>query len=85
MEHIKIDKKNLFSEVFFAIKEQYSKVTKAPRFVKTGFFVFYIYLLFYIYYIIHCKIKRNNHQVPEIVRVPENKKNPKKIRIKIYK
>ena len=49
----------------------------------------YIYLSIYIYiyinYIIHCKIKRDNHQVPKIVRVPGNKTNPKKIRIKIYK
>ena len=33
----------------------------------------------------HCKIKRENHQVPKTVRVPGNKTNPKKIRIKIYK
>ena len=26
----------------------------------------------------HCKIKRDNHQVPNIVRVPAYKKNPKK-------
>ena len=40
---------------------------------------------FYINYIIHCKIKTGNHQVPKIVRVPGNKTNPKKIRIRIYK
>ena len=33
----------------------------------------------------HCKIKTDNHQVPKIVRVPRNKTNLKKIRIKIYK
>ena len=32
-----------------------------------------------------CKIKKDNHQVPDIVRVPRNKTNPKKIRLKIYK
>ena len=31
-------------------------------------------------YIIHCKIKRHNHQVPKTVRVPGNKTNPKKIK-----
>ena len=44
-----------------------------------------ILFLVYINYIIHCKIKRDNHQVPKILRVPVNKANPKKIRIKIYK
>ena len=34
----------------------------------------------YINYIIHCKIKRHNHQVPKTVRVPGNKTNPKKIK-----
>ena len=43
------------------------------------------YTYIHIYYIIHCKIKRDNHQVPKIVRVPGNKTNPKKIRIKICK
>ena len=43
------------------------------------------FAIFYITYIIQCKIKRDNHQVPEIVSVPGNKTNPKKIRIKIYK
>ena len=33
----------------------------------------------------HCKIKRDNHQVPQFVRVPGNKTNPKKLRIKNYK
>ena len=36
----------------------------------------------YINYIIHCKTKRYNHQVPKTVRVPENKTNPKKIKEK---
>ena len=40
---------------------------------------------FYINYIIHCKIKIDNDEVPKIVRAPGNKTNPKKIRIKIYK
>ena len=26
----------------------------------------------------HCKIKRDNHQIPKIVRVPRNKTNTKK-------
>ena len=39
----------------------------------------------YLNYIIHCKIRRDNHQVPKIVKVPENKTNPKKIGPKIYK
>ena len=36
-------------------------------------------LRFYIYinYIIHCKIKKDNQQVPKIIRVPANKINPK--------
>ena len=35
---------------------------------------------FYINYIIYTfKIKRDNHQVPKIVRVPRNKAKPKKI------
>ena len=41
--------------------------------------------MYFINYIIHRKIKRDNHQVPKIVTVPGNKTNPKKIRIKIYK
>ena len=40
----------------------------------------YIYIYIYINYIIHCKIKRHNHQVPKTVRVPGNKTNPKKIK-----
>ena len=43
------------------------------------------FAIFYITYIIQCKIKRDNHQVPEIVSVRGNKTNPNKIRIKIYK
>ena len=39
----------------------------------------------YVNYIIHCKIKRGNPQVPKIVRIPGNITNPTKIRIKIYK
>ena len=42
----------------------------------------YIYIYIYINYIKHCKTKRDNHQVLKIVRVPGNKLNPKKIRIK---
>ena len=48
-------------------------------------FFIYIYIYIYISYIIHCKIKKDNHQAPKIVRVPSNKINPKKIRLKIYK
>ena len=44
-----------------------------------------IRFFFCINYIIHCKIKKDNHQVHKIVRVPRNKINPKKIRLKIYK
>ena len=29
-------------------------------------------------YIIDCKIKKDNHQVPKMVRVPGNKTNPKR-------
>ena len=32
-----------------------------------------------------CKIEKDNHQEPKIVRVTRNKTNPKKIRLKIYK
>ena len=39
-----------------------------------------LYIYIYINYIIHCKIKRHNHQVPKTVRVPGNKTNPKKIK-----
>ena len=41
---------------------------------------FFIFLIFFLYinYILHCKIKRDNHQVPKIVRVSRNKINPKK-------
>ena len=38
----------------------------------------YIYIYIYVNHIIHCKIKRDNQQVPKIVRVPGNKTNPKK-------
>ena len=38
----------------------------------------YIYICMYINYIIHCKIKKGNHQVPKIIRVPGNKTNPNK-------
>ena len=31
-------------------------------------------------FFIHSKIKRGNHQIPKIVRVPVNKTNPKKIK-----
>ena len=41
---------------------------------------FYIYIYIYINYILHCKIKRPNHQVHKTVRVPGNKTNPKKIK-----
>ena len=47
--------------------------------------LFFIYIYIYINYITHCKIKKDNHQVPKIVRVPRNKINPKKIRLKICK
>ena len=41
-------------------------------------FFLYIYIYIYINNIIYCKIKKDNHQVPKIIRVPGNKKNPKK-------
>ena len=44
---------------------------------------FYIYI--YINYIIHSKIKKDDHQVPKIIRVPGNITNPKKRKEKIYK
>ena len=37
-------------------------------------------LIFYINYIIQCKIKKDNHQVPKIIRVVGNKTNPEKIK-----
>ena len=46
------------------------------------FFIFLKFLL-YINHIIHCKIKRDNHQVPKIVRVSRNKINPKKKKLQI--
>ena len=45
-----------------------------------------LYCSFYFYffiYIIHCKFKRENNQVPKIVRVLGNKTNPKIIKMKI--
>lgn len=36
------------------------------------------FFLICINHIIHCKIKRRNHQVPKIVRVPGNKTDSKK-------
>ena len=39
-------------------------------------------LYIYMNHIIHCKIKRDNHQVPKIVRVPGNKTNSKIIKWK---
>ena len=48
----------------------------------------YIYnpidICIYIYNM-HCKSKRDNHHVPKIVRIPGNKTNPEKIRIKTFK
>ena len=43
----------------------------------------YIYIYIYINYIIHYKIKRDNHQVAKIVIVSGIKTNPKKIKLKI--
>ena len=40
----------------------------------------YMYIHTYISYIMHYKIKGHNPQVPETVRVLENKTNPKKIK-----
>ena len=63
-----------------------SKLAEILNVSYINFFLYiYIYIYIYINYIIHCKIKRDNHQVPKIVRVPGNKANPKKIRIKIHK
>ena len=39
-----------------------------------------MYVCMYVCIIIHCKIKRDNHQVHKIVRVPGNKTNPIKIK-----
>ena len=55
------------------------------RFVVVVVVYIYIYIYIYLNYIIHCKIKKDNYQVPKIVRVPRNKINPKKIRLKICK
>ena len=38
----------------------------------------FIFIYIYVNHIIHCKIKRDNQQIPKIVRVPGNKTNPKK-------
>ena len=55
-------------------------------FIYLLFIYLFIYLfILYINYIIHCKVKRDNHQAPKIAGVHGNKKYPKKIRIKIYK
>ena len=40
----------------------------------------YIYIYIYIYYIIQCKIKRDNYEVPRTLRVLKNKTNSKKIK-----
>ena len=38
----------------------------------------YIYIYIYIFYIIQCKIKRDNYEVPRTLRVLKNKTNSKK-------
>ena len=43
-----------------------------------GVFINFLYIYLYINYIIHCKIKKDNPQLPKIIRVPGNKTNPKK-------
>ena len=53
-------------------------------FLNVALFILLIFLI-YINYIIHCKIKKDNLQVPKIIRVPENKTNPKKRKEKTYK
>ena len=58
----------------------FSFVLRYATDVVTDVVSFHFFLFFYINYIIHCKIKRDNHQVPKIVRVPKNKTNPKKIK-----
>ena len=55
----------------------YSSVGYTNRLSKASELIFFYYF-FCINYIIHCKIKRDNHQVPKIGRVPWNKTNPKK-------
>ena len=49
----------------------YEKQKKFAVFSKNYIFLYKLYLTF--------KIKRDNHQVPKIVRVPRNKAKPKKI------
>ena len=64
----------------------YKRNIKLKRHIKDCFKINDKQIIYiYINYIIHCKIKRDNDQVPKIVRVPRNKTNPKKRKIKIYK
>ena len=52
------------------------------HYIYTYIIYIYIYIYIYINYMIHCKIKRDNHQVPKMVRIPGNKTNPKKTKWK---
>ena len=52
------------------------EITKMNRQIKSINKFVYIYI--YMNYIIDCKIKKDNHQVPKMVRVPGNKTNPKR-------
>ena len=48
------------------------------EFTKKTHYIQDLYIYIYVYYIIHCKFKRHNHQVPKTVRVAGNKTNTKK-------
>ena len=72
-------------------KNGWTEVSGGPAYifikvdVKTWNILQYVSLLlevffFLINYIIHCKIKKDNHQVPKIIWVPRNKTNPKIIK-----
>ena len=41
-------------------------------------YILYTYIYIYIFYIIQCKIKRDNYEVPRTLRVLKNKTNSKK-------
>ena len=57
-----------------------SQMLKISKKIGVKLLKFFRTFFFYINYIIHCKIKKDNHQVPKIIRVPGNKRNPKKIK-----
>ena len=72
-KNITLSTVNLLRFFFLSVYSFECLINKVERNQSTLLFSF-----LYINYIMHCKIKRDNHQIPKIVRVPRNKTNPKK-------